>query len=137
MPIIGNSSFFPTWACLRRPIMTTTSFATVDSFNIEWNNGFRTTEGNGFVSREPSFPYFGGPFLSLNLAPYNDYFVLVGAVWTIQMNQDEADELIGSVVTSSSGTFTLNADYLTAAGQDVSASGYTDPPLTIDKLTAF
>lgn len=134
--LIGDSVFYPTWGAFRRPIMTVDSFATVDSHNIEWNSGFRTTEGNGFVSRDPSFPYTGGPTLLLNPS-LGTHFFLAGATSHIQMNQEEADELIGSVVTSATGSFTLTVDYLDGTGQDISSTTYSDPPLTIDKLTPF
>ena len=134
--VIGNSSFFPTWGAFRRPIMTVDSFASVYSHNIVWNNGFRTTAGNGFVARDPSFPYTGGPTLSLNPS-LPTHFFLSGALDHIQMNQAEADELIGSVVTSAGGSFTLTADYLDGTGQDISSTTYSDPPLTIIKLTPF
>jgi hypothetical protein len=116
--------------------MTVDSFNYMGQFNIEWNSGFRTTAGNGFVSRDPTFPYVGGPRVSL-VFDNPDYFSLIGSPFWIEMNQEEADELIGSVVTSATGSFTLTAAYLTDPGQDVSASGYTDPPTSIDKLTPF
>lgn len=134
--VIGDSSFYPTWAALRRPIMSSASTVTVASNNIVWNDGFRTTEGNGFVRRDPIFPYTGGPALLINPSS-PAYFFLAGATSNIEMDQSEGDQLIGSLVTSASGSFTLTADYLTSPGQDISATTYTDPALTIDKLTAF
>ena len=134
--VIGDSSFYPTWAALRRPIMSSASTVTVASNNIVWNDGFRTTEGNGFVRRDPTFPYTGGPKLYLNPS-LGTHFFLAGATSNIEMDQADADQLIGSVVTSSTGNFTLISDYLTNPGQDISATTYSDPALTIDKLTAF
>jgi hypothetical protein len=116
--------------------MTTISTVTVASNNITWTQGFKTTEGNGFVRREPTFPYTGGPAVG-HIPPANSYFALFGATANIEMDQSEADELIGSEVTSASGSFFINADYLTATGQFVIYPDYEDPPISIDKLTPF
>lgn len=134
--VIGESSFYPTWGALRRPIMHSDSTATVASFNIVWDTGFRTTDGNGFVRRDPTFPYLGGPTLEIN-AGSPAYFYLKDATVNIEMDQADSDQLIGSVVTSATGNFTLTADYLTNPGQDISATTYSDPALTIVKLTPF
>lgn len=134
--VIGETGFYPTWAALRRPIMSSASTATVSQNNIVWNDGFRTTAGNGFVRRDPTFPYLGGPTLEINAGSPTDFY-LKDATVNIEMDQRDADELVGSVVTSSTGNFTLTAAYLTSPGQDISATTYTDPALTIDKLTPF
>lgn len=134
--LIGESSFYPTWAALRRPIMSSASTVTVAQNNIVWNDGFRTTEGNGFVRREPTFPYLGGPTLRINAGSPTDFY-LKDATVNIEMDQRDADELIGSDVTSGTGTITLTATYLTNPGQDITGSTYTDPAVTIVKLTAF
>jgi hypothetical protein len=134
--LIGENSFFPTWGRLRRPIMSSATTFTQRAFNVTWSDGFKTTEGNGFVMSEPTFPYLGGPFIAL-IAPNFTHLALLGVDSYIPLHEDDATELIGATVTSAGGSIVLTSDYATSTGQDISGTTYGDPATAIDNLTPF
>lgn len=125
-----------TWAICRTAIGNGASGVSGGSHNQVWTNGFRTTEGNGFVRCD----YYAKLAYAACYVVYDDFsflFYLSNASNFIVMDQAEADELIGETVTTTGGSFAITSDYLTAGGQSPTGSaGY--PPITaIGKLTAF
>jgi hypothetical protein len=134
--LIGSDSFFSTWGTCRTIIGNgSTGISGGGSNNLVWTSGFRTTEGNGFVRLDPLARI---PFT----ATYVDFisgntFLLRDATAYVVMDQRDADELIGEDVTlSGPDTFAITSDYLTAAGQNVTTTGYY-PITSIGLLTAF
>ena len=134
--VIGDSGYYATWGALRFPLGNGGEDKTVNTHNIEWNSGFKTTEGNGFFRTEA---------LQL-VAIYQPYvvfddtsalFYLSNATNYIVLDQREADKLIGETVTlTGPDTFTITSDYLTASGQTVTTTGFS-PITSIGLLTAF
>lgn len=134
--LIGQSGSIATWGALRFPLGNGGEDKTVDSHNIVWHSGFRTTEGNGFFRTEA---------LQL-VAIYQPYvvfddptstFYLSNATTYVVLDQREADKLVGETVTLTGGTFTITADYLTGTGQTGISTTGSSPITAIGLLTAF
>lgn len=137
---IGSSTEFSTWAVCRTAIGNNAdgrAGAGGGTHNQVWSAGFRTTEGNGFVRCDP----IAAIVVQYCYVVFDDFaytFILQHATSNIVMDEQEAKELIGETVTTTSGNFAIIADYLTAGGQAVSPStGGFNPITAIGKLTAF
>jgi hypothetical protein len=63
-------------------------------------------------------------------------FRLRDAAFRTVMDQREADQLIGCVVTGTVGSITINADFQLADGQ-LTPEGFEEPITAIDKLSPF
>lgn len=135
--LVGDLELYSTWGAFRRALGTNYS----ENFgsgphSLYWNEGFRTSAGNGFFRHDPSLSLFlGDPQLGIN--PLNPLqFRLRDAAFRTVTDQREADQLIGCVVTGTAGSLTINADFLLADGQ-VTPVDFEEPIVAIDKLSPF
>jgi hypothetical protein len=135
--LVGDLEMYSTWGSFRRGLGVTLS----ENFgsgphNIYQNEGFRTSAGNGFFRHDPSLGLvLGDPELGIN--PSNPtQFRLRDAAFRTVMDQREADQLIGSVVTGTVGSLTINADFQLADGQ-LTPVDFEEPITAIDKLSPF
>lgn len=135
--LIGESGSIATWGALRFPLGNGGEDKTVDSHNIVWHSGFRTTEGNGFFRTEAlqlvaiyqPYVVFDDPTATFYLSNATTYVVL---------DQREADKLVGETVTlTGPDTFTITSDYLTVTGQTGISTTGSSPITAIGLLTAF
>ena len=135
--VIGDSGYYATWGALRFPLGNGGEDKTVDSHNIVWNSGFKTTAGNGFFRTEAlQLVAIYQPYVVFD--DTSSIFYLSNATNYVVLDQREADELVGETVTlTGPDTFTITSDYLTAAGQSVSGATGSSPITAIGKLTAF
>lgn len=131
--LIGESSTYPTWGRLRTPLLTNDSTYTLASFNKEWQDAFKTDEGNGLLRTDPTIPYNGSPTIGLDGS--NQFRLFAATTWIVLDDRD-ANHLIGSVVTGTTDNLTITSDYLLAAGQTPPAA-YSEPIVAIDNLTLF
>lgn len=134
--LIGDNEYYSTWATCRTPVGNGASgiAGASGSHNRVYSEGFKTTEGNGFLRTDPD-QFIAFYYTYLNLDSGN--FRLEWAWTAIILDQRDADHLIGeAVVLTGPDTLTLTADYLTNPGQSYTGSG-TLPIVSVGKLTAF
>lgn len=126
-----------TWGALRCTLGNQAQDYVAGANNVEYNSGFKTTEGNGLLRTTPDIR---------SLFYYQPFFVYTGATFYMEnsylygmLTQEDKDELIGEEVdvTSGSGTFTINSDAFDLVGGQSSTVGGSAPIISIGKLTAF
>lgn len=134
---IGSDTGISTWGAMRTAIGNgDTGFGFGSGANnYEWTSGFKTTEGNGFVRLDP-FARVGFTATFLEYFNSGEFFLRDATVYIV-MDQRDADELITQTVTlTGPDSFTITADYLTAAGQTVTTTGFF-PITAVGLLTPF
>lgn len=141
-----------TWGSLRSIIFNGTIITTAagGSHNIEYQQGFKTAAGNGYVRTDYSGLYqgnlVGGPNITASgltaspplseLASYYSFNGLASASGML-VNEDRA-QLTGETVTMSSGTVTItSAAFVAPTYQTYSAYNASETITAIGKLTAF
>ena len=138
-----------TWGALRSIIYNRTlSGDVLDSFgphNVGWHQGFKTTEGNGFIRTDYSALYFNGgnPYegpnfyaSGLTASPAQGRFES-NYFYGKLVNEDRA-QLIGESVSLTSGSITITADaFLPPYYQVYPAYSALEVITSIGKMTAF
>ena len=149
MGLIIGTSFAPTtWGALRSVIFNGTlsgsPIAVGGDHTVEYDHGFKTTDGNGFVRTDYSALYlnnaskqFGPNFNAYITSGTSAKFASEYQTSSVGMlvNEDRA-QLIGETVALSSGSITMAASAFVSPFQTFTASS-TPTINTIGKLTAF
>ena len=146
--VIGEGFGPSTWGALRSVIFNGTlsgsPIANSGDYNVEYDHGFKTTDGNGFVRTDygalylnSGAPQFGPNFNAFITSGINAKFASEYQTSTVGMLVDEdRAQLTGETVVMSSGSITMAASAFISPFQSFTA---TSPPTinTIGKLTAF
>ena len=146
--VIGEGFGPSTWGALRSVIFNGTlsgsPIANSGDYNVEYDHGFKTTDGNGFVRTDygalygnSATPQFGPNFNAFITSGLNAKFASEYQTSTVGMLVDEdRAQLTGETVVLSSGSITMAASAFVSPFQSFTA---TSPPTinTIGKLTAF
>jgi hypothetical protein len=141
-----------TWGSLRSIIFNATlsNSVTHGSRNIEYEHGFKTTEGNGFVRTDYSALYFSDPHplsgpnftaeaVTTTEGLFGSLYNFGGSTSSSGMlvNEDRL-QLTGESVVLSSGTITISADaFIDPDYQEYSGTLSVESITSIGKLTAF
>jgi len=145
--IIGKAFAPSTWGALRSVIYNGTlsgaPVATGGTHSVEYDHGFKTTNGNGFVRTDYGALYqnngtqFGPNFNAFITSGTNAKFASEYQTSNVGMlvNEDRA-QLTGETVTLSTGSITMAASAFVSPFQTFTASS-TPTINTIGKLTAF
>lgn len=157
MALIIGLGFGPsTWGALRSIVINGTlagsPIAVGGDHNVEYDHGFKTTAGNGFVRTDYSALYLNsatkasgpnfvasGLTASPPLSELGSYYAINGAGSASGMlvNEDRA-QLTGETVTMSSGTVTITSSaFVGPTYQTYSAYNVAETITAIGKLTAF
>lgn len=146
--LIGDTYGPSTWGALRSVIFNGTvagsPIANSGQHNIEYEHGFRTTAGNGFVRTDYSAlylnagsPQYGPNFNAYTTSGLNAKFAseYQTSATGMLVNEDRT-QLIGESVTVGSTSITMAASAFVSPFQTFTASG--SPNITaIGKLTVF
>jgi len=148
MGLIIGTSFAPsTWGALRSVIYNSTlsgpPVATGGTHTVEYDHGFKTTDGNGFIRTDYGALYlnngtqFGPNFNAYITSGTSAKFASEYQTSSVGMlvNEDRA-QLTGETVALSSGSITMAASAFVSPFQTFTASS-TPTINTIGKLTAF
>lgn len=144
--LIGVNPGPSTWGALRSVIFNSTlsgsPIADYGNHNVEYDHGFKTTDGNGFVRTDYTALYGTNPTHAPNFNAYitsgtnakfaSEYFTSPLGMF---VNEDRA-QLTGETVVLTSGSITIAASAFVSPFQTFTA---TSNPIinTIGKLTAF
>ena len=146
--VIGEGFGPSTWGALRSVIFDGTlsgsPIANSGDHNVEYDHGFKTTAGNGFIRTDygalynnSGTPQFGPNFNAFITSGINAKFASEYQTSNVGMLVDEdRAQLTGETVVMSSGSITMAASAFISPFQSFTA---TSPPTinTIGKLTAF
>lgn len=145
-----------TWGALRSIIINGTlsgsPIANGGDHNVEYDHGFKTAAGNGFIRTDYSALYFNasakasgpnfiasGVTSSPALSRFGSYYSINGAGSASGMlvNEDRS-QLTGETVTVTSGTFTIGSSaFVGPSYQTYSTYNASEVITAIGKLTAF
>ena len=146
--VIGEGSGPSTWGALRSVIFDGTlsgsPIANSGDHNVEYDHGFKTTAGNGFIRTDygalynnSGTPQFGPNFNAFITSGINAKFASEYQTSTVGMLVDEdRAQLTGETVVMSSGSITMAASAFVSPFQSFTATS-TPTINTIGKLTAF
>lgn len=145
-----------TWGALRSIIFNGTlsgsGVASYGSHNIEYENGFKTTAGNGFIRTDYSALYFNaavpisGPnFVASGVSPSparsrfeSSYFFRGAGSSSGMIVAEDRAQLTGQTAVLSSGSITINSDAFVGPNYQVyTAYNPAEVISSIGKLTAF
>ena len=153
MGLIIGQPFAPhTWAGLRSAIVTIFTTGTGTPHNKEYDQGFKTTAGNGFVRTDYSPLFYNAPISNtgpnfnasgLTLSPPLSEF---GSLYTINgggsptgmfVNEDRL-ELTGQTAVMTSGSITItSAAFVDPSYQLYTTYNASESIISIGLLTAF
>ena len=146
--VIGEGFGPSTWGALRSVIFNGTlsgsPIANSGDYNVEYDHGFKTTDGNGFIRTDYSAlylnsgaPQFGPNFNAYITSGINAKFASEYQTSNVGMLVDEdRAQLTGETVVLSSGSITMAASAFVSPFQSFTAT--STPTITsIGKLTAF
>lgn len=154
--IVGEGYGPSTWGALRSIIFNGTlagsGIASFGSHNVEYEHGFKTTEGNGLIRTDYSALYFNGAvptsgpnFTASGISPSpargrfeSSYFFRgAGSSSGMIVNEDRS-QLTGETAVLSSGSITINSDAFVGPYYQVyTAYNPAEVITSIGKLTAF
>ena len=146
--VIGEGFGPSTWGALRSVIFDGTlsgsPIANSGDHNVEYDHGFKTTAGNGFIRTDygalynnSGTPQFGPNFNAFITSGINAKFASEYQTSNVGMLVDEdRAQLTGETVVLSSGSITMAASAFVSPFQSFTAT--STPTITsIGKLTAF
>jgi hypothetical protein len=148
--VIGEGFGPSTWGALRSVIfngnLSGSPIANSGDHNVEYDHGFKTTAGNGFVRTDYGALYFGdvttGPNFyatGLTATPPKSEFGsgYYGSSSGCLVNEDRA-QLTGETAVLGTGSLTITADaFVGPYYQNYSLYSATETLTSIGKLTAF